>query len=711
MNYEEYDSLIVGHEQNVCYISDIETYEVIHLTHAAMDMMGLKSPEEYKGKKCYKLIQNLDSPCPFCTNNKLCLGKNYHWEHYNTKLNRWLSVDDSLIDIDGRLYRIETAVDITNQKEKMKRLSDQLTLDQALMKCIHTLASSDDYDISFNSFLEELGFFYNASRAYIFEFNFEKEIIINTYEWCAPGISAEIENLQEIPIEYIDDWIRQFKEKGEFYITSLNQDIKENSVELHILQEQGIESLLVAPLMDNDKIIGFIGVDNPSRSTNDLALLRASSDFVKEELKKRHLIKSLEIACYTDSLTGLNNRNRYIENLKNYENNPPESLGIIFADINGMKTINDTYGHELGDKLLIKVATILKKTETPHIYRIGGDEFVLLFENDEKDDFYQKALQLKKECDDDEECDVSLGCIWKKDNIDVNNLIIKADEMMYAEKQSYYKNVLSEGPATRVGIASEVVNEISQQRFVVFYQPQINIKSGEIIGAEALVRKKGLDDRLISPGKFIPYYEIEGVIRHIDLFVLEDVCMTMKQWKKQGIDLKVSVNFSRVTLMGEHIVDEIMNICNKYEISPQEISIEVTESISKMDHEQLRELVNELMKKGFTLSLDDFGSKYSNLSILNDMDFDIVKMDKTLVDGLEKSNKSRVILKNAIQMCQELDTTHTLAEGIETVGQLRLLSDYSCELGQGFFISKPVSLDQFNNLLSDRFINGKCIFS
>ncbi|WP_290756280.1 sensor domain-containing phosphodiesterase [Anaerostipes sp.] len=699
MTYEEYDSLIIGHEQSICYIADVKTYGVIHLTRAAMKMLGINSPEEYKEKKCYKLIQNLDAPCSFCTNDKLVLGKHYQWEHFNEMLNCWLAVDDTLIEVDGRLCRMEHAVDITDQKEKMQRMSDQLTLDQILVKCIHTLASSDDYDSSFHSFLEQLGRFYRASRAYIFEFDFERQIIKNTYEWCAPNVSAEIDNLQEIPMEYIEDWIKQFQEKGEFFITSVGKEIDAESEESRILKDQGIESLLAAPLFDNGVIIGFIGVDDPTRSTDDLTLLRASSDFVKEELKKRHLIKSLEFASYTDMLTGLQNRNKYMEVLKRYENDPPGCLGVIFADVNGLKMINDIYGHKYGDSLLVKVASILKEVGESHLYRIGGDEFVLLFENFDKDEFYEKVIDLRKKFQ-EEDCDVSLGCTWEKGDTDVSSQVTKADEMMYAEKQSYYKQVLSNGQAVRVGIASEVLEEIAQNRFVVFYQPQINIKTGEVIGAEALVRKKGKEDTLISPDKFISYYEMEGVIRHVDLFVLEDVCRTMKKWKRQGITLKISVNFSRVTLMEPDIVDEIMDICSRYHVSPDNLTIEVTESISKMDHGRLQTLIDDLIKKGFTISLDDFGSQYSNLSILNDLNFDIVKMDKTLVEGLESNCKSRVILKNAIQMCQELDSTHTLAEGIETMGQLRLLSDYSCEFGQGFFFSKPVSLEQFNELLS-----------
>lgn len=572
------------------------------------------------------------------------------------------------------------------------------TLEQVLVKCIHTLATADDFDIAFHSFLAQLGCFYRASRAYMLEFDYENQTIRNTYEWRAPTTAA-MDRPQELPMEDVAGWVERLSKQGECFISSVGGETARDPAGLRILAGQDIESLLAAPLTADGRIIGFIGVNDPTCATDDLTLLQASSHFVVEELKKRRLISRLEHAGYTDMLTGLNNRNRYTEVLKEYRNNPPSTLGVIFADINGMKSVNDTYGHKYGDKLLIRVAGLLKQTDCRHIYRIGGDEFVLLFDNIERDGFQQKVAELRKRLDASYDCDVSLGCVWKAGEMDVNSQITLADELMYAEKQSYYKNVLNSGHPIRIGITSEVAREISGQRFVVFFQPQINLKTGEIIGAEALVRKRGVDDELIPPDKFIPYYEIEGVIRHIDMFVLETVCATMQKWQKQQIFLNISVNFSRVTLMEPNIVADILSICNKYGISPKDLTIEVTESISRLEHEQFHALINSLIRSGFTVSLDDFGSKYSNLSILNDISFHVIKLDKSLIDQLEDNKKSQVILKNTIRMCQELENTHTLAEGIESAAQRNLLADYECEYGQGFFFSKPLSLEHFNELL------------
>ena len=220
------------------------------------------------------------------------------------------------------------------------------------------------------------------------------------------------------------------------------------------------------------------------------------------------------------------------------------------------------------------------------------------------------------------------------------------------------------------------------------------------MGAEALVRKKDENGGLIPPNKFIPFYEAEGVISHVDLFVLRSACTVMQQWLASGHTVYMSVNFSRITLLEPDIVETIKEICRQYDVPTDLITIEVTESISKMDNDQLKELIETINDAGFSISLDDFGSKYSNLAILASMDFDEIKFDRSLVEALESNHKSRVVMESSVKMCRNLDGTSSLAEGIETKGQLDLLLDYQCDYGQGYYFSKPVPPEEFQRLLN-----------
>ena len=692
-----FERLIINQQNLVAYATDTDTNEIIYMTQAAASLYGFEHVQDTYGKKCYELIQGLDSVCPFCTNSKLVPGQPYHWEHYNEKLQMWFDITDILVMYEGKYCRLEIARDVTAQKEKFDRVSNRLTVEETLVDCIQTLSSEADVNAAVNRFLEIIGRFYAADRAYIFEYR--KNQIKNTFEWCAPNIKPQLDLLQEIPIEYIRDWNHKFELDGEFFITSLDRDLETDSPDYRILKDQGIESLAAAPLKKNGQIIGFLGVDNPMESTGDLSLLRSVCSFVLEEMERRRLIQNLELFSYTDLLTGLQNRNSYIKMLDRLSHQTLRSLGVIYIDINGMKKINDSNGHKYGDRVIKKVADILKSRVENSAYRVGGDEFTVICADIGKQDFQTLTEKLIRDFDRNKEYDVSIGHTWKEGNVSADEEILKADDLMYAEKQRYYHAVLQGDRMARAGIATELLRDIADHRFGVYYQPQICLKTGRIMGAEALVRKWSKRGTLILPDRFIPHYERERVICHLDLFVFETVCADWQNWKRQGIDTHISSNFSRVTLMASDIVTQIKQICRKYEVPAEKITIEVTESISKLEPQQLIDLMNQIVAEGFSVSLDDFGSKYSNLSILTTLDFNEIKFDKSLVDKLSSDSKTRIVMKKTMQICRELPMTRSLSEGIETVEQLDLLHQYHCDYGQGYYFAKPMSAESFLELL------------
>ena len=691
-----FERTIIEKQNLLAYASDMDTYEILYMTQAAASLYGLDA-QDTCGKKCYELIQGEDAPCPFCTNSKLKLNVPYRWEHFNEKLQKWMDITDVLVSFQGKNRRLEFAQDITEQKEKFDRVSNRLSVEETLVDCIQTLSGEADVTVAVNRFLELIGRFYVADRAYIFEY--VEDAIYNTFEWCAPGISREIENLQGIPLEYIANWNDKFAHDGEFFITSLGRELAVDSNEYRILYDQGIESLSAAPLLKKGKIIGFLGVDNPTENVEDLSLLRNVCGFVLDEMERRRLIKELERASYTDLLTGVNNRNCYIGKLRQLSRSVLQTLGVIYIDINGMKKLNDSFGHEYGDRVIQNVADILRMCAENDVYRVGGDEFVVLCEDLKEADFQALTESLRRDFEESRDYKVSIGCTWKDRDISVGDEIMRADDLMYAQKQGYYHSILHGGEYTRTGIATEILREIAERRFVVYYQPQICLETGRIIGAEALIRKRDEAGRLIPPYQFIPYYERERVISHLDLHVFQTVCSDLQEWAKQGIKVRISSNFSRVTLMASDVVQRLKQICREYGVPAQQLTVEVTESISKMEAGQLFILMRQLRAEGFSIALDDFGSQYSNLSILTTLEFNEIKFDKSLVKELGSNAKSRVVMKNAMQICRELPQTRSLAEGIETKRQLELLRQYQCEYGQGYYFAMPMEGGAFLDLL------------
>ncbi|MDO4549027.1 MAG: diguanylate cyclase, partial [Clostridia bacterium] len=357
------------------------------MTKALMRMYSLKSEDDYRGCKCYKLLQGLDAPCPFCTNKKLREGEIYSWEYYNKTLKKWVSASDTLTKISGQMCRVEVLYDVTEKRREITRLEDQLATGNFQLKGIQTLVQETDFEKAINQFLENCALYYQANRAYIFEFDFKKQVMSNTFEWCAPCVTREIDNLQEIPMAFVEDWVRKFEETGEFYISSLHEDLNPESPDFHILDAQGIKSLLAAPLRNDGKILGFLGIDDPKVNSDNMDLLRSAASFVLEEMEKRRLMAELERMSYTDTLTGLGNRNLYNKIMQSHDRNTLHTLGLVFVDINGLKRINDTYGHAYGDRMIVHVSELLKKNMGENVFRMGGDEFLVMCENVTKKDF------------------------------------------------------------------------------------------------------------------------------------------------------------------------------------------------------------------------------------------------------------------------------------------------------------------------------------
>jgi len=699
MEHKTYDQLIERLQGTISYISDMDTHEMLYMSDSAMKLFGLETQEDYLGRKCYQVLHGVDRACTFCTNHKVEAERSAAWVQYNQRLKKWMLIDDLLNDVNGRKLRVEIMTEINGRQLWQQELTDQLQMETILLQCIQTLSMNSNMHAAISSFLEMVSRFYCADRAYIFEFNLEKQTLSNTFEWCAEGVTQEIDKLQDIPLSVVDDWMTKFHADGEFFISSIDTDLNPDSIDYKLLAAQQIDSLMAAPLYYNGVITGFIGVDNPEANLRNINLLRATSDFVAVELGRRRIQEELEYLSYTDTLTGTYNRHKYVHDLNARYKSISGKLGIILVNINGLKSLNSTFGQKYGDSIIVKTATILRNILSYDVYRIGGDDFIIPCPDITREEFLRVEQQVRSAFRETPECDVSIGTSWGSADIDINAQILQADEQMRAEKQAYYHTAYTGGHLLGTNPASDVLEEIAAGRFKVYYQPKVDLQSKTIVGAEALVRKIDKDGSLIPPGQFIPRYEALNVLMHVDLHVLDTALATVRNLRDKGVDICISVNFSRSTLILPDFVGRVLSMCTQHGVPPTSIMLEVTETISTIDRDRLRDLLYEIRKAGLRLSLDDFGAKYSNTSILADIEFDEVKLDKTLVDDICKNTRSRTILKNLMGMCRELENTLVVAEGIESADQATMLTEFACDHGQGFHFYRPMPLEQFTALL------------
>lgn len=314
------------------------------------------------------------------------------------------------------------------------------SLENILIESIHTLVYEKDINVALNRFLETIGNYYRASRAYIFEFDLKKLTMDNTFEWCAEGATAEKDRLQNVQIEVIDSWMKKFRETGEFYIAVLEDDVSHSRADFDILKAQGIDSLMAAPLLRDEEIVGFLGVDDPKDHRGDMLMLRSVVDFVTADLEKRRLIEELYRAGSIDMLTGLKNRNEYMRRYNELKAQRPDAMGVIFIDINGLKQLNDTYGHERGDAIIRKTAGCIKRHSMGHGYRIGGDEFIVLWDSIDEEEFRRKIEEVKAEFSEEREYSISMGTVWQAGDIDIEKLVKAADTHMYEAKKAHYRS-------------------------------------------------------------------------------------------------------------------------------------------------------------------------------------------------------------------------------------------------------------------------------
>ena len=245
-----------------------------------------------------------------------------------------------------------------------------------------------------------------------------------------------------MPFSYFDMWIERFSNHKSRIIYSLKKELDHDSEEYKILGPQNIDSLVAAPFFNNGLLIGFIGVDNPSVEYLHYGLLEQITSFIVNDLQKRLLIEKLQVLSYRDSLTGVCNRTSYIKYLDELKDNSYSTLGVIFIDINGLKKANDSRGHAYGDQMIVRISGLLKKTFAEKVFRIGGDEFVVICTGMMREEFMRREQTLRAFAEQNAEINFSLGAVWTDEEISVEKLIAIADKAMYDAKRDYYQKYL-----------------------------------------------------------------------------------------------------------------------------------------------------------------------------------------------------------------------------------------------------------------------------
>jgi diguanylate cyclase (GGDEF)-like protein len=430
----------------------------------------------------------------------------------------------------------------------------------------------------------------------------------------------------------------------------------------------------------------------------------------------------LKYQAHYDPLTRLPNRILLAINLQtavqvSQQNN--NRMALLILDLDRFKDVNDSFGHHMGDVLLQIVTQRLQQhmKMISQISRLGGDEFTILLDNNPTNEsintIAEEIIQLmKKPFRLPNDRDVMLGAsigisVYPDHGTTPEELLQKADAAMYHAKASgrscfrYFSAELTGLADQRLDMEVRLKRAIEQKELVVFYQPQIDMRTNKVIGAEALVRWQDPEHGLIPPFKFIPLAEETGLIKQIGEWVLQETCRQGKHWLDIGLPpLTLAVNISPIQFHYNDLFRVVTNTLHDTEFPAAYLELELTES-ALMDREQEAiDILNQLQAEGVRLAIDDFGTGYSSLSYLKRLPLDVLKIDKSFVDDIPNSKDDMEIAATIVGIAHTL-RLKVLAEGVETKEQFAFLKEQGCDMYQGYLMSKPIPADQFEQLLRE----------
>lgn len=485
------------------------------------------------------------------------------------------------------------------------------------------------------------------------------------------------------------------------------------------LQKRQIKHPLLQGLLEKQDynngslVIREVDIENQSfeQHIHYLAQEQLIRSYIFDITQRKQAENELKHHAFHDGLTGLPNRNFFDQHISLISKNSQrynKLFAVLFIDIDNFKNINDTLGHNIGDQILQYFAKRLNShiRKSDFVCRWGGDEFVVLLGEIQNPDqaakFSQRLLQTFEHPLQIEGHEIYLKCsvgiaIYPEDGQETEILLKNADAALYRTKESGRNHYQFYNPQMGVEIAENFTLEnqlhqaVKNGEMILHYQPQINIKTGQVYGLEALIRWKSPQLGLIKPGKFIPLAEKTGLILPMGEWVLKTACQQNKKWQQMGLPpVRISVNLSAQQLQQPNLIETVENTLESVGLDPKWLELEVTESMLMKNITIAKKTLQELREMGVYISMDDFGTGYSSLGYLKKFPFDTLKIDQSFVKELNQSSQDLHII-SAIMTLSRGFNLRVIAEGVENQEQLKLLKELNCEEMQGYLFSRPLS--------------------
>lgn len=588
-------------------------------------------------------------------------------------------------------YRLLKMIDLSNES-KLNAVMRQMSSYRSFMKNFIDAINDTTEGFGYKNYLRLLREFYNADCVAVIYNGESAWDTIEEIHIPSAQIMAKVVN-ESVSRGAITDFLALFNNAGRVFISDIQSIEGEYRDLFKRMADVRIWSTSAVLLNKREQCFGAIVVMNPRANSGSLDLIEMIGISISNSLFYEKARAEYEYRLNFDQVTGLRKRETFNNLGESYVEYDCSSMGIFASDIIRLSEINDKFGYTAGNARLKMVADVIRGVFTGYdIYRYEQDEIVVFCKDIDKKSF-MGLVRIVRESLDDLDVSVSTGFSWT-DKPDIARQLSEVRLMYDIEKDAKLKSLDS---IMRNKVFKDVVSEIEKGSFMVYYQPKVDSRTGITVGAEALIRFFDEAHGVVGPIHFIEILEENRCSHLIDLFVLDEVCKAQKlRCISDRRVVPVSVNFSKNTLEYTDLLEQVKEIMNRYDLPEGLVQIEITESVGDMDIVLINNIAQSLISMGFRLSMDDFGTKYSNLEMLFKFPFSIAKIDRSLVKNLESNEKSRIMLKHLISMIKELGI-ECVAEGAENEEQVRLLQQFGCNIIQGYFYSKPVTLDVFTS--------------
>ena len=642
----------------------------------------------------------------------------------------WVSESARAIyDETGTLVGFEgTVEDITQRKQAEAEVLRRDRLLQGVAEASRVLLTTRAFEEAVPHVLETLGKAAEADRIYIYEhlrqdLNGEPRMRLR-YEWIRPGITLSISQPHLQNQFYgacgLQRWYQTFSRGSS--IRGIVKDLP--ALDRTRGTGEASLSILIVPIFIDDSLWGYIGFDACHRehdwSTTEESILVAIAAILGGAIKRQQTEAEMRHQAFHDSLTGLPNRTFFNEHLSlavAQARRSQEVLAVVFLDLDRFKTINDTLGHAVGDQLLAQAPQRLMKAlrEQDLLTRWGGDEFTLILPSLSSANDAAKVAQRLAEAlrpvfvlDGHElhiTCSIGIA-LFPQDGDDMTTLLQNADAALYRAKEQgrnryqFYTATINSEASQRLILENSLHHALERQEFVVYYQPQINVDTGQVVQIEALLRWRHPELGLVAPQMFIPMAEEIGLIVPMGEWVLQQVCAQQVRWRQTGYPcFRIAVNLSARQLQYPGLVNQVRTILDQTGLPASSLELEITETTAMRDVEATVNTLNELRRVGVRISMDDFGTGYSSLSYLKKFPINGLKIDRAFVSEILTNAQDRAMVKAIITMTQGLNL-NVVAEGVETAGQLHCLRPLGCSEMQGYLFSQPLAPEDMTAYLN-----------